>query len=52
MSDPILFAPLAVAVILIVVGRVNHRTGWGNRVAIAGYTVLAVTIVIGVVTRG
>jgi hypothetical protein len=52
LSDPILFAPLLVAVILIVVGRVKHRTGWGNWVAVAGYAVLAVTIVIGVVTRG
>ena len=51
MSDPILFAPLAVAVILIVVGRVKHRTGWGNWVAIAGYAVLAVAIVIGITTR-
>ncbi len=52
MTVQTLFAPLIVAVILIVYGRVNRRTRWGNWIAIAGYTVLAVTILIGIATRG
>ena len=51
MSDPILLLPLAVAIVLIVVGRFNHRRPWGNPVALVGYAVLAVTIVIGILAR-
>jgi hypothetical protein len=47
LRSPLLFLPLLVAVVLIVVGRVNHRKSWGNWVAVAGYAVLAVTIVVG-----
>ena len=51
MPTPVLAVPLAVAIILIVVGRVRHRARWGDLVAVAGYALLAVTIVIGVLTR-
>ena len=44
MASPILILPLVVAVILIVYGRVNHRSRWGNWIAVAGYAVLAITI--------
>ena len=36
MASPILILPLVVAVILIVYGRVNHRSRWGNWIAVAG----------------
>lgn len=52
MSSPILILPVAVAVILIVYGRINHGRRWGNRIAVAGYAVLAVTAVFAVLTRG
>ena len=52
MSSPVLILPIAVAVILIVYGRVNHRRRWGNWIAVAGYAVLAVTLAVGLVTRG
>ncbi len=48
----ILILPLAVAIVLIVFGRVNRRKPWGNWVAAAGYAVLAVTIVAGIAIRG
>lgn len=51
MSIPILSLPLLVAVVLIVYGRVNRRSRWGNWIAVAGYAVLAVTIVAGLLTR-
>ncbi len=51
MTTQMLFAPLVVAVILIVYGRVNRRSRWGNWIAVAGYAVLAVTIVFGLATR-
>ena len=37
MASPILILPLVVAVILIVYGRVNHRSRWGNWIAVAGH---------------
>ncbi len=52
MSSPILFLPLLVAIVLIVYGRVSHRRRWGDRIAIAGYAVLTVTIAVALVTRG
>ncbi len=50
MNNPILIPPLVVAVILIVYGRINHRSRWGNRIAVAGYAVLAATIVFALAT--
>ncbi len=41
MSQPILLALVIVAAILIVSGRLNRRTRWGNWVAVAGFAVLA-----------
>ena len=43
---------LLVAVVLIVYGRVNRRPRWGNLIAVAGYTVLGVAIVVGLAARG
>lgn len=40
MSRPIAILLVVVSAILIVVGRVNHRRPWGNRVAVAGYALL------------
>lgn len=51
-TSPVLFLPLAVAIVLIVAGRVNHRRPWGNWVALAGYTVLAVTIAVALLVKG
>ncbi len=51
MQTPLLIPPLVAAIILIVFGRVNHRKTWGNWVAVAGYTLLAITIVLGVLSR-
>ncbi len=51
MTRSVLIAPLVAAVILIVYGRVNRRQRWGNWIAVAGYTVLAVAIVIGIAAR-
>ena len=51
MHSPALILPVAVAVVLIVVGRVNHRRAWGNWVAVAGYAVLAVTAFLALVVR-
>ncbi len=50
-TSPLLLVPLVVAVILIVYGRVNRRSHWGNWIAVAGYAVLAVTIAVGFLTR-
>ncbi len=52
MTNPVLFVPLLVAVILIVYGRIRRRSQWGNWIAIAGYAVLALTIVVAFITRG
>jgi hypothetical protein len=52
MSSPELILPVVVAVVLIVYGRVHHRDRWGNRIAIAGYAVLAITAVFAFVLRG
>ena len=41
MSQTVLIALVVVAAILIVFGRVNRRTRWGNWVAVAGFAVLA-----------
>ncbi len=50
MRNPLLILPLAVAVILIVYGRLNRRSRWGNWIALAGYSVLAVTLVFALAT--
>ena len=50
MRNPILVLPLVVAVVLIVYGRVNRRSRRGNWIAVAGYTVLALTIVFALAT--
>ena len=50
MRNPILLLPLVVAVILIVYGRVTRRSRWGNWIAVAGYSVLAITIVVALAT--
>ncbi len=42
---------VVVAAILIVVGRVNHRSWWGNRVAVVGYALLALAAVLAVLAR-
>jgi ABC-2 type transport system ATP-binding protein len=52
LSDPVLILPVVVAAILIVYGRVNRRVRWGNRIAVAGYTVLAITAIVALVRRG
>ncbi len=51
MPTQVLVLPLAVAIVLIVLGRLNHRKSWGNWVAIAGYAVLAIAIVLGILSR-
>ncbi len=51
LRDPVLAPPLVVAIILIVYGRVNRRGRWGNLIAVAGYALLAITIVIALVIR-
>ena len=50
MRNPALLLPLAVAVVLIVYGRVTRRSRWGNMIAVAGYSVLALTIVFALAT--
>ena len=52
MASPALIPLVIVAAVLIVVGRVNHRRPWGNRVAVAGYALIALTAAIAFVTRG
>ena len=52
MFRPIAIMLVVVSAILIVYGRVNHRSRWGDWIAVAGYAVLAVTAVIALVTRG
>jgi hypothetical protein len=52
MHTPILILPVLVAVVLIVYGRVNRRSRWGNWIAVAGYSLLAVTAVIALLARG
>ncbi len=51
MPTQVLVLPLAVAIVLVVLGRLNHRKPWGNWVAIAGYAVLAIAIVLGILSR-
>ncbi len=51
MSRPIAILLVVVAVILIVIGRVNHRIWWGNRVALVGYAALALAALLTVATR-
>jgi hypothetical protein len=41
MSQPLLIALVVVSAVLIVFGRLNHKTRWGNWVAVAGFAVLA-----------
>ncbi len=41
MAQPVLTALVVVAAVLIVFGRVNRRTRWGNWIAVAGFAVLA-----------
>jgi hypothetical protein len=49
--DPILILPVVVAATLIVFGRVNRRRPWGNWVAVAGYSLLAVTALVAFALR-
>jgi hypothetical protein len=51
MSQTVLIALVVVAAILIVFGRVNRRTRWGNWVAVAGFAVLALAALLRVMTR-
>jgi len=51
MSQTALIALVVVAAILIVFGRVNRRTRWGNWVAVAGFAVLALAALLRVMTR-
>lgn len=37
-----------VSAILIVVGRVNRRSSWGNWVAVAGYAVLVLAAIVAI----
>jgi hypothetical protein len=41
---------VVVSAILIVVGRLNRRTRWGNWVAVAGFAVLALAALLRVLT--
>jgi hypothetical protein len=41
MPQWVLIALVVVSAILIVTGRLNRRTRWGNWVAVAGFAVLA-----------
>lgn len=50
-TNPILILPLIGAVVLIVYGRINHRSPRGNPIAIAGYATLAATFIIAILTR-
>jgi hypothetical protein len=50
MSQTVLIALVVVAAILIVFGRVNRRTRWGNWVAVAGFAVLALAALLRVMT--
>jgi hypothetical protein len=50
MPQPVLIALVAVAAILIVTGRLNRRTRWGNWVAVAGFAVLALAALLRVLT--
>ena len=50
MSQTELIALVVVAAILIVFGRVNRRTRWGNWVAVAGFAVLALAALLRVMT--
>jgi hypothetical protein len=43
-------ALVVVSAILIVVGRLNRRTRWGNWVAVAGFAVLALAALLRVLT--
>ncbi len=52
MRSPVLIPLVVVAAILIVVGRVNHRRTWGNWIAVAGYAVLAIALIVGLALRG
>jgi len=50
MSQTGLIALVVVAAILIVFGRVNRRTRWGNWVAVAGFAVLALAALLRLMT--
>ncbi len=50
MSQTVLIALVVVAAILVVSGRVNHTTRWGNWVAVAGFAVLALAALLRVLT--
>ncbi len=51
MSRSVAILLVAVAAILIVVGRLNHATRWGNRVAVAGFAVLVLAAAVTLATR-
>jgi hypothetical protein len=50
MSQALLIGLVVVAASLIVSGRVNHRTRWGNWVALGGFAVLALAALVRVLT--
>lgn len=50
MSQPALIALVVLSTILIVFGRVNRRSRWGNWVAVAGFAVLALAALLRVLT--
>lgn len=50
MPQTVLIALVVVAAILIVFGRLNRRTRWGNWVAVAGFAVLALAALLRALT--
>ncbi len=51
MSRSLAILLVVVAAVLIVVGRLNHGTRRGNRVAVAGYAVLIVAAAVALAAR-
>ncbi len=51
MSRSLSILLVGVAVILIVGGRLNHGVRWGNRVAVAGFAVVALAGALALATR-
>ncbi len=50
-SNPIAALLAAISAILIVYGRVNRRSRWGNRIAVAGYALLVVAGILFLLSR-
>jgi hypothetical protein len=46
MPQPVLIALVVVSAVLIVSGRLNRKTRWGNWVAVVGFAVLALAAVL------